>query len=162
MHFNDIDKILDRRLVLTMKQDNEISRASKEVDARIPVGISEEHSGKIMLISFPRSFDETQQHRIFLKKYDARNIGTHYVIKFRLNLLEKWKCIEDIINTPSVVVDRINLKEGNLALHLRYHHSVQNRISNLLSYYTNFSNDEEGEIGTMDPSPGIINIIWKR
>ena len=39
MHFADIDKILDRRMVLTMKQDNEIFLASREIEARIPINI---------------------------------------------------------------------------------------------------------------------------
>ena len=48
MHFADIDKILDRRMVLTMKQDNEIFLASREIEARIPINILEE-GDKIVL-----------------------------------------------------------------------------------------------------------------
>ena len=72
MHFADIDKILDRRVVLTMKQDNEIFLASREIEARIPINILEEENKKYMLINFPSSFGEVQKNRIFLKKYDAK------------------------------------------------------------------------------------------
>ena len=46
MDFGDIDRVLDRRMVLTMKQDNEIFQASREVNARIPVTISDEEGKK--------------------------------------------------------------------------------------------------------------------
>ena len=156
MHFADIDKILDRRVVLTMKQDNEIFLASREIEARIPINILEEENKKYMLINFPSSFGEVQKNRIFLKKYDAKNIGSHYVIRERINHVEKWKYIQEIMNLPSVVVNRINLKGGLIAFYFRYHHSVKNKISNILSNYTD---GDDGQIETMDPSPGILKIL---
>ena len=156
MHFADIDKILDRRMVLTMKQDNEIFLASREIEARIPINILEEGDKKYMLINFPSSFGEVQKNRIFLKKYDAKNIGTNYVIRERINHVEKWKYIQEIMNLPSVVVNRINLKGGLIAFYFRYHHSVKNKISNILSNYTD---GDDGQIETMDPSPGILKIL---
>ncbi|MCL6014219.1 MAG: hypothetical protein M1323_01160 [Candidatus Thermoplasmatota archaeon] len=156
MDFGDIDRVLDRRMVLTMKQDNEIFQASREVNARIPVTISDEQGKKFLFINFPGSFGEPQKNRIFLKKYDAKNIGTHYVIKSRINHVDKWKYINDLINVPSVVVNRINLKDGLLAFYFRYHHSVKNRISCILSKYTD---GEEGQIETIGPTPGLISIM---
>ena len=135
MHFADIDKILDRRMVLTMKQDNEIFLASREIEARIPINILEEGDEKYMLINFPSSFGDVQKNRIFLKKYDAKNIGSHYVIRERINHVEKWKYIHEIMNLPSVVVNRINLKGGLIAFYFRYHHSVNNKISNVIQYF---------------------------
>ncbi len=156
MRIADIDKILDRRMVLTMKQDNEIFLASREIEARIPINIIEEEDKKYMLINFPSSFGEVQKNRIFLKKYNAKNIGSHYVIKERINHVEKWKYIQEIMNLPSVVVNRINLKGGLIAFYFRYHHSVKNKISNILSGYTD---GDEAQIETMDPSPGILKIL---
>lgn len=156
MHFADIDKILDRRMVLTMKQDNEIFQASKEIEARIPINILEEDDKKYILINFPGSFGEVQKNKIFLKKYEAKNIGSHYVIKERINHVDKWKYINEIMNVPSVVVNRINLKQGLIAFYFRFHHSVKNVISNILSNYTD---GEDGWIETMDQTPGILKIL---
>ncbi len=156
MDFGDIDRVLDRRMVLTMKQDNEIFQASREVNARIPVTISDEEGKKFLYINFPGSFGEPQKNRIFLKRYDAKNIGSHYVIKSRINHVDKWRYINDLINVPSVVVNRINLKDGLLAFYFRYHHSVKNRISCILSKYTD---GEEGQIESIGPSPGLLSIL---
>lgn len=154
MNIEDIDRKLDRICTLGLVYNDEIFSATKSVDSTIPVFMRNEDDKSYLTINFPRSFADGARNRQFLSKFKAKETGTHYVISERINHIEEWKILNKIMETPSVVVNRMNIKDGIFKINIRYSSHHSEAISDLLSQ---FVSNGFGNIENMGLSKGILH-----
>lgn len=154
MNIEGMDLKLDRICTLDLLYDNEIFVASRAVEDTIPVSMSSEEDKAYLYINFPHSFADILRNKQFLSKFKAKETGTHYVISERINHIEEWKIINKIMEMPSVVVNRMDIKDGVFEINIRYSSRYSETLSDLVSQ---FVSNGSGSIENMGLSKGILH-----
>ncbi len=154
MNIEGIDLKLDRVCTLGLLYNNEIFGATKSVEGAIPVFIRNEGDKSYLHINFPRSFADVARNRQFLSKFNAKESGTHYVINEKINHIEEWQILNKIMEAPSVVVNRMDIKDGIFEINMRYSSYYSETISDLVSQ---FIANGFGSIENMGLSKGILH-----
>ena len=156
MLVRDIDKKLDMRLVLKLRQNIEFFDATNDIDVKLPVYIFRSQDNTTwMSVYFPKDA-KNPRISLILKKFKAVSKEDTSVIDTRINNVKDLAVIEKLMDLPSFVINRSDMSKGFLYVYARFHHSDLPRVSNLLSQYT--SDKDNSRVQWLGPSPGIMKI----
>jgi len=152
----DIDSKLDMRLVLKLRQDNEFFNSSSQIDTKLPIYIFRaEDNSTWMSIYFPK-VEKNPKISLIIKKFNAVEKEESYVIDSRINNVKDLAIIDKLMNLPSLVINRSDMKGGYMYVYARFHNSDLVRVSDLLSEYV--SDRDNSRLEWLGPSPGIMKI----
>ncbi len=155
MLVKDIDKRLDMRLILKLRQNTELFSSTKGMANKLPVYIYGKDDTTWMATHFPKAGLNSKME-IILKKFDAIELENAYVVDSRINNVKDLNIINKLMEVPSFVINRSDMSEGFLNLYARFHSSRLSEISNLLAQYT--ADFENSRINWLGPSDGIVAI----
>lgn len=156
MLVKDIDKRLDMRLVIKLRQDTELFAYTKGIPQKFPVYIYGKDGKAWMATYFPKT-GLNKNMEIFIKKFNATELDNAYVIDSRINNVKDLIIINKLLEVPSFSVGITDMSEGFLNIYARFHSSRLVEISNLLAEY--MDDIENSRISWLGPSDGIIAIL---
>lgn len=155
MYVKDIDKKLDMRLVLKLRQDTEFFEATKDLGMTLPVYIFGANSSTMMSTYFPRE-DRNQKIELLKMKFKGIHMENSIAIDTRINNVKDLAIINEISKVPSFILNRSDMSNGFLNVYGRFHSSQIGTISDLLAKYT--ADSENSRISWLGPSMGIMKI----
>lgn len=156
MLVKDIDKRLDMRLVLRLRQTTDFFDATKNIGKTLPVFIFQNEGKTFMSTYFPKDTNG-RSLELILRKFDAVELEGSFVTTSRINNVHDLALIKELIELPSVVLNRADMSNGFLNIFLRFHSNERGKISSILSEYT--KDKENSRVEWLGPSPGITYII---
>ncbi len=152
--FKDIDKKVDRRLILRLKQNTEFFTSALDLNLTLPVYIYGKDGETWMSTYFPKLDSSLRQKMdLLIRKFDGKEKENSFVVDTRINNVEDLAILDQVLEVPSFIVDRSDMSNGYLNVHGRFHHSQAGRISALLSELT--LDSESARIDWLGASPGI-------
>ena len=155
MLFKDIDKKVDKRLVLRLRQSTEFFKSVDGLDLTLPVYIFGKGEETWMSTYFPKTA-MNQKMDLLLRKFNGIEKENSFVVDTRINNIQDLSIIDNVLDVPSFIMDRSDMSNGFLNFHGRFHHSQTEQISKLLADLT--IDSENARIDLLGPSPGIIEI----
>ncbi|MFG1450360.1 MAG: hypothetical protein AAE983_06960 [Thermoplasmataceae archaeon] len=155
MRMSDINLKLDRRIVLSLKQDSELVNFSKS--SRVPVPVSVFNIGEHVYMDsfFPKDITMDQHLKLLVQRMEIKERRDAYVVRTRINNIESLKIINELFRVPSVVPNRIDIENGALHFYMRFHHNFQDMVSDLMEKYV--ENPEITKIDFLGPSDGLAS-----
>lgn len=156
MLVKDIDKKLDMRVVLRLRQETDFFTATKDLGMTLPAFIYGKEEQIWMSTFLPKS-TRNQKIDIIKMKYKGVELENSIVVETRINNVKDLGVVRKISEVPSFVINRSDISDGFLNIYGRFHSSQIETVSNLLADYTeDFENSRVEHLG---PSPGIIKIL---
>ncbi|MFG1519933.1 MAG: hypothetical protein AAE977_05610 [Thermoplasmataceae archaeon] len=128
----EVDKRLDRECEFIFSWNDSVFDLSEKYGLIAPgVFLKSENEIDIYyhITADPSSIYEMRNALIILQ---AENIGEDWVIKQRITDNGFLGALNEILVIPSVVLDMIMMIKGNLHMRFRFHHSVENVVSNYI------------------------------
>lgn len=155
MLVRDIDKRLDMRLILKLKQDTELFKVTADVDLTLPVYIFGKENTTWMSTYLPK-LDRNSKIELINRKFKSVEMENAYVVDSRINNVKDLAIIDKLMDIPSFIVNRSDMSNGFLNIYARFHSSRIAEVSALLSEYT--ADSENSRVDWLGPSMGIISI----
>ena len=156
MLVRDIDKALDMRIVLKLRQNSELFNLLSELKTKLPVYIYGKNQETWMTAYFSKNM-KVQKIDILLRRFDAIELEDSFAIDTRINNVNDLAIISKLMELPSFIINRSDISEGFLNIYARFHSSQMDEVSLLLSEYT--SDIENSRVDWLGPSPGIMSIM---
>lgn len=156
MLIRDIDRKLDMRLVLRVRENTELFNAFQDFNSKLPVFIYHRDNETWMKTYIPNEKGNTKIP-ILLKKFRDVELDEAYVIDGRINNLKDLEIINTLSAVPSFLINRSDIDSGFLNVYARFHSLKLDEVSEILSEYT--MDRENARIGWLGPSMGISSII---
>lgn len=154
MNIGDIESKLDRRLVLSMKQDSELVNFSRNFDLPVPVSVFGDGEKMYMDSFLPKNMALDQHLKFMIQKLQIVERKESYVIRSRINNVKNLKLISRLFDATSVVPNRVDIEGGQMHYYMRFHHSFQDEISDLLAQY--IEDPEITQIRYLGQSDGLM------
>lgn len=155
MLVRDIDRKLDMRLVLKLRQNTDFFRATKDLNRTLPVYIFGKNDTTWMSTHFPK-IEGNQKIELVVKKFDGIEKENSYVVDSRINNVKDLAIINKLMDVPSFIVNRSDVSGGYLNVYARFHSAHLMKVSHLLAEYT--ADSENSRVNWLGPSMGIISI----
>ncbi len=152
MNIIDVDKKLNMRLVLSLRQENDLFLISRNSDTVIPV-FTFSKEGKTFLSAFFNKKDLSQAGAVKLKNLGAETTEDSYVVTSRINNVQSMKVINELLSLPYIVLNRVDMKSGNMNFYFRFHSNKLAEVSEIVSRYV--VNSEDARVVWLGPSPGL-------
>lgn len=156
MKVKDIDKLLDMRLVLRLRQSTELFDATANISKPLPVFIYEDDGKMFMSTYFPKESDR-KDLSLLLRKFEADEKEDSFVTTTRINNVKDLAIIGKLLDLPSMTLNRADMSSGFLNIYARFHSCNLGEVSHILSEYT--SDLDNSRVEWLGPSPGIIQIM---
>ncbi len=156
MLIREVDKSLDMRLILRLRQNTELFNASSEIEVPIPVFIYDIEDKVFMRTYFPKN-RKIRNLDLIIKKFEAVELEDSFVTTTRINNVKDLAIVRKLLLLPSVMLNRADMSKGFLNLYIRFHSSILEKISALLSEYT--VDTANSRIELLGPSPGLMEIM---
>lgn len=157
MLVRDIDRKLNRRLVISLKQSTELFEATRKFNQTLPATVFVEDNATYLNVFFPKDNENDTQFKILLRRFDAIERKDGYVVKDRINNIKDMKIVNELLSIPSMALNRLDIYKGEMHFYSRFHDNYLPEVSEALSRYT--ADGENTRIEWLGPSPGIINIL---
>ena len=156
MLVRDIDRKLDMRVILRVRQNTELFDLTKEIKGKFPVFLFGRDGETWMSTYFPK---ETKSNKleIALKKFRGIEKENSFVIDSRINNVKDLKIINKLMEIPSFIINRSDMNNGFLNVYARFHSSQLSMVSENLSVYT--EDIENSRVEWLGPNPGIIKTM---
>ena len=156
MLVRDIDRKLDMRVILRIRQNTELFDLTKEIKGKFPVFLFGRDGETWMSTYFPK---ETKSNKleIALKKFRGIEKENSFVIDSRINNVKDLKIINKLMEIPSFIINRSDMNNGFLNIYARFHSSQLSMVSEDLSAYT--EDVENSRVEWLGPNPGIIKTM---
>ena len=156
MLVRDIDRKLDMRVILRIRQNTELFDLTKEIKGKFPVFLFGRDGETWMSTYFPK---ETKSNKleIALKKFRGIEKENSFVIDSRINNVKDLKIINKLMEIPSFIINRSDMNNGFLNVYARFHSSQLSMVSENLSVYT--EDIENSRVEWLGPNPGIIKTM---
>lgn len=155
MLVRDIDRKLDMRLILKLRQNTDFFKATADLNMSLPVYIFGRDNTVWMSTYFPKS-SKTQKTEIITRKFGGVEKEDSFVVDSRINNVKDLAVISRLMDVPSFVVNRSDMGGGYLNVYARFHSSQIAQVSNLLAEYT--ADSENARVSWLGPSMGIMKI----
>ena len=152
MLIEDIDKKVDRKLIIRLRQNTDFFKSAMDLDLTLPVYIFSKGNETWMSTYFPK-LEMSQKMDLLIRKFNGKEKENSFVIDTRINNVKDLAIIEKLLDVPSFIVDRSDINRGFLNLHGRFHHSQSEKISGLLADLT--LDSENARVDWIGPSDGI-------
>lgn len=156
MLVRDIDKRLDMRIVLRLRENIELFNELTDMKMKFPAFIYSKDEHTWMATYLPKSL-RGQKYEILVKKHNAVEHEESYVIDTRINNVKSLEIINKIMALPSCIINRSDISGGFLNVYARFHNSQIEEVSTLVSEYA--SDVENSRVDWLGPSPGVMSII---
>ena len=156
MIFQNIDKKLNMRVVLRVRQNTEFFNLTNEIPNRIPAYIYSVDGETWLSAYFPKN-GKDQRMKLIYNKFGAIEREDSYVINSRINNIQDLKIINELSEVKSFVMNRADMNGGFLNIYARFHRSELEEVSALLSEY--MSDFKNSRIDWLGPSPGLMYIM---
>ncbi len=156
MLVRDIDRKLDMRLVLRVKQNTEFFSAIADMRTKLPVFIYGKNDESWMSTYFPKD-SRNSKIDLLLSRFRAVEKDDSFVVDTRINNVKDLAVINKLIHLPSFIVNRSDMSGGFINLYARFHSSQIDHVSSLLAEYT--SDGMNARVDWLGPSPGITSIM---
>ena len=156
MLVRDIDRKLDMRVILRVRQNTELFDLTREIKGKFPVFLFGRDGEIWMSTYFPK---ETKSNKleIALKKFRGIEKENSFVIDSRINNVKDLKIINKLMEIPSFIINRSDMNNGFLNIYARFHSSQLSMVSENLSVYT--EDIENSRVEWLGPNPGIIKTM---
>ena len=156
MLVRDIDRKLDMRVILRVRQNTELFDLTREIKGKFPVFLFGRDGEIWMSTYFPK---ETRSNKleIALKKFRGIEKDNSFVIDSRINNVKDLKIINKLMEIPSFIINRSDMNNGFLNVYARFHSSQLSMVSEDLSAYT--EDVENSRVEWLGPNPGIIKTM---
>lgn len=156
MLVRDIDKRLDMRLVVRLRQNTELFAATANIEKPLPVFIYEEEDITYMSTYFPKQ-NRTKDLELLFRRFNAEDKEESCVITTRINNVKDLAIIRKLAELPSMTLNRADMSRGFLNISTRFHSSALDGVSRILSEYA--TDTQNSRVEWLGPSPGFIDII---
>ena len=156
MLIRDIDKKLDMRLVLKVRQSTELFHATSELGLKLPSYVYGVDGTAWISTYFPKNIKGNSVN-LLLNKFNAVEKEDAYVVDSRINNVKDLAVVNKLMDLPSFVINRADISRGFLNIYSRFHSSDLENVSDLLAEYT--SDLENSRVEWMGPSPGIMRTM---
>ena len=156
MLVRDIDRKLDMRLVLRVRQNTEFFSAIADMRTKLPVFIYGKNGESWMSTYFPRD-SRNSKIDMLLSRFRAIEKDDSFVVDTRINNVKDLAVINKLIHLPSFIVSRSDMSGGFINIYARFHSSQADAVSSLLAEYT--ADGMNSRVDWLGPSPGITNIM---
>lgn len=156
MLVRDIDKRLDMRLVVRLRQNTELFAATANIEKPLPVFIYEEEGITYMSTYFPKQ-NRTKDLELLFRRFNAEDKEESCVITTRINNVKDLAIIRKLAELPSMTLNRADMSRGFLNISTRFHSSALDGVSRILSEYA--TDTQNSRVEWLGPSPGFIDII---
>lgn len=156
MLVRDIDKALDMRLILRVRQNTELFNAISDLRTKLPVFIYGKGSEVWMSTYFPKD-SKNQKIDILLKRFRATEYENAFVVDTRINNVKDLAIIDKLMKLPSFIINRSDISGGFVNIYARFHRSQLDAVSALLADYT--ADKENSRVDWLGPSPGITKVM---
>lgn len=152
----DIDRKLDVRVVLRLRQRTDFFNATKDLGMTLPAFIYGKEEQTWMSTFLPKS-SRNQKIDLLKLKFNGVELENSVVVDTRINNIKDLAIVKEISQIPSFVINRSDISDGFLNIYGRFHSSQIEVVSNLLADYT--ADSENSRVDWLGPSPGIIKIM---
>ena len=157
MLVRDIDRKLNRRLVISLKQSTELFEATKRFSGTLPATVFMEDNATYLNVFFPKDNENDTHFKILLRRFDAIERKDGYVVRDRINNIKDMRIVSDLLSVPSMVLNRLDIYKGEMHFYSRFHDNFSPEVSEALSRYS--ADNENTRIEWLGPSPGITSIL---
>ena len=156
MLVKDIDKKLDMRVILRLRQNTELFNALLDLKAKLPVFIFPKNEEVWMATYFSKS-NINSKISMLLKRFNGIELEDSFIIESRINNVKDLAVINKLMNIPSFIVNRSDMGSGYLNVYARFHSNHLENVSNLLNEYT--MDTENARVEWLGPSQGILHVM---
>lgn len=156
MLVRDIDKRLDMRLILKLRQSTDFFKSTKELDIKLPVYIYGKDQETWMATYIPK-IEKNTKVDLLVKKFNGIEKEDAFVIDTRINNVKDMAVLNKLMQLPSFIINRSDMSQGFLNIYGRFHSSIINEVSGLLAQYT--ADVENSRVDWLGPSYGIMWIM---
>ena len=156
MLVREIEKSLDMRLILKVKQQTELFKATLDLKSKIPVFIYGK-DGHVWLSTYFSKEAVGRNTDILLNRFKGIKLENSYVVDTQINNVKDFAIIRKLADLPSLVINRSDMSNGALNIYARFHSSQSDQVSKLIAEY--MVDKENSRIDWLGPSPGIIKIM---
>lgn len=151
----DIDKKLDMRLILRLRQRTEFFDFTKDLGMTLPVYIYGKE-GQTWMTTFLPKASRNQKIDLLKLKFSGIELENSIAIETRINNVKDLDVINKISGIPSFVINRSDMSDGFLNVYGRFHSAQIEEVSNLLAEYT--ADSDNSRVSWLGPSMGIVAI----
>lgn len=155
MLVRDVEKKLDMRIVLKLRQETDFFRDTASLGRTLPVYIYNNEATTWMSTYFPKD-EKSPKIDLLTRKFEAIKKEGSYVVDTRINNVKDLAIIDKLMDVPSFVINRSDMGDGFLNVYARFHSSRMDSVSQLLADYT--SDADNARVAWLGPSPGITTI----
>ncbi len=156
MLISDIDRRLDMRLVIKVRQDNELFNATSDLGIKLPTYVYGVDGSAWISTYFPKNLKGNSM-MLILNRFNAATREDSYVVDSRINNVKDLAIIGKLIDLPSFVINRADMYRGFLNIYSRFHSSQIDAVSDLLAQYT--SDSDNARVEWLGPSPGVMKVM---
>jgi hypothetical protein len=156
MLIREIDRKLDMELNLRVRQDTDFFEATRYIKEKLPVYVYGKDGQSWMSTYFPKQKGNPDLE-LMINNFNPSEREDSYVIDTRINSAQELSIVGKLMDLPSFMINRSDMKDGFLNIYSRFHSSQIDKVSQLLAEYT--SNKENSRIDWMGPSAGIMRDI---
>ena len=156
MLVRDIDRKLDMRLVIKVRQSTEFFSAIADMHTKLPVFIYGK-SGEAWMSTYFTRDSRNAKIDMLLSRFHAIEKENSFVVDTRINNVKDLAVINKLMRLPSFIVNRSDMSGGFINIYARFHSSQADAVSSLLAEYT--ADGMNARVDWLGPSPGITSIM---
>lgn len=158
MDFSDVDRVLDRRIVIGYTGSLPVSTFSRKVDFPFQSGLHFGESELDLSYFIPEELAESREIAIFIAKTNAQRHGSLFLINYTLSHPMLFSALNSVWSSShSTVMDSLMLYNGDYHLSLRFNSNEMKEISDIL---LKFSGEIPGlSVNYLGSSGGFSSIL---
>lgn len=158
MNFLDIDRVLDKRIVIVYPGNQPVSQFSRKTSMSFQSALHFGEGNLELSYFIPEALNENREVSILLAQTKAKKDGGLYFMNYPFSQPTIFKALEEMFsNGASAVLDNVFLEDGDYYLSIRFH---SNHLAFLSDYLMNYSDSIDGlNISYLGKNPGLPQIL---
>ncbi len=133
MIINEIDRKLDMRGEVSLKLDHPVTEISRDYSMVSVARIRMQKQGGIIIVNTPQIRNEIRAEvSEKLNSFGSKVEGDTWSSTIDITSTTTFAFFKELIETPSVVVDAILLKDGTFHIYFRYHRNNHAAVSSII------------------------------
>ncbi len=156
MLIRDIDRKLDRRLVIKFKGKSEFFSIFEKYEGYAPAYGYRQNDEAFLDVFIPKT--KGGPVSTLLKSFSVANKGEYSVIRAKTGRGDSGvRIFSELHEVPSMIRSGLYVQGGYLHTELRFHHSYAGKVSDLIGEITKES--DWLSLHSLGPSPGIVSML---
>ena len=157
MLIKDADKKLDMMCGIAKAYDPQWLSAAKKMEKPTSAYLLSNSGGSILQFCFKKVDLPVLEVPIASSDTTFEERPSFYMVSSKVDASEDFSHISELMEVPSVVASRFQLYGGELTMQFRFHHSVSEKVNEVLE--TLINRGSSTRISYVGPSPGIMQIL---